>query len=163
MAQIYFYYVHENLNPKSKIIFKGKKGAVTRHFGLKDYVVTKIFDTDYHVIDGAYYIERKLLSEVSEEDRRPVSTAKKRKTKLDETVDMVERMLDIYGNTIIYKDFEKVEARLNRDGYFIRAKHEPERRIKVTTMSKGDGLYEVYDECWIVELVRKEKIENDIY
>lgn len=166
MNRTFYYFVHETADPNSKVIWHGRNRDLCREFFITSNELTQIFKTNSKTLNNEHYVERKYLDTIPEDilkQAKALKVKKKRKTKFDHTIEVVEKMLDIHGNTIIYKDFEKVEARLNADGYFIKAKHEPERRIRYLVMGGGNGAYEIFDECWILELVRKETISNDIY
>lgn len=158
MATPYFYVVHATENPDSKVIAKGKANDIMRKFELNSHnALSLCFKRGDSLIQKSYFIERIPLAEynirVAEERKR-----KKKKTAFDRRLEEIERMLDIHGNTIIFKDRDKVIDRLNRDGYFVKEIHEPRRVIKTKYLSRGR--HEVYDECWILELIRKETIQN---
>jgi len=166
MKRQFYYFVHDTADPSSKVIWHGKNGDLCKEFCITPHELSDIFKTSAKLLYEERYVERKYLDTVSKDilrDANKLKVKKKRKSKFEQNIQMLEKMLDIYGNTIVWKDFEKVEARLNKDGYFIKAKYEPERRIRYLKMGSGNGAYEIFDECWVIELVRKESINNDIY
>ena len=79
---------------------------------------------------------------------------KPEKPKKETKLEKVKRHLDIYGNTITYKNPVKLLAELKKIGYEVRAIHEPRREVYRSTAKKP----EIYSECWILELLKREKI-----
>ena len=172
MGKPFLYYIHETTDPDSPVIFTGRNGHVAKEFGIPVNNLAKMMYRGQVNLHGKHFMERVSYNDISDEDRKkymfnifekkekPQKVRRKPKSKFDKNIEMIENMLDIYGNTIIYKDFEKVEARLTADGYHITAVHEPERRIKRLSIGKGNAGWEVWSECWILKLIRRDVIEN---
>lgn len=163
MARHFYYYIHKTEDPESEVIFHGKCGDVAKRYGVTSNQLDGKVRSGNCLLNDIHFIERVDLNESRQGKRKNYAGLNypKKRSKFEETVDTVEKMLNIYGNTIIYKDLDKIQQRLEKDGYSIKVKYEPERRIKHKALSSGNGNVEVYNECWILELVRRERINND--
>lgn len=83
----------------------------------------------------------------------------KRTKKFDIELDRIKRHLDIYGDTIVWKEPSMFLKALEEIGYFTETKHTPRRVIKYRK-SIDHPRFEVLDENWIIKLVKKES-KND--
>lgn len=153
MSGYFYYYVHETTDPDSPVIAEGMSGKIKEFLGINYNMVALICTKRNGIFNGTNLIERVRLN-----DKQNNTSAQRKQSKFNERIDEIEHLLDIYGNTIIYKDLEKVFDRLNADGYFVTATHEIRREIKSKNPAAWDN--EVYDECWILELVRREIVDN---
>lgn len=153
MATHYQYFIHANLDADSPIIFEGSSVRVCARFGTTARHLATMFARNNPVLKGSYLVTRMPLKEYYENHEKE-KRSRNKKSKFQKTLDMVELMLDRHGNTIIYKDHDKIISRLEQDGYFVKDTHEPKRIIRKSSL--GDHRGEVYPECWILELVRKE-------
>ena len=157
MATTYYYIVHVDTDPDSPVLLEGVYGYISKKLLLHNNNLYRTFHFNDGILDGEYYVERIPIAEYNAlkvKERR----AKKRKTKFDNQISDIELMLDVHKNTIIFKNHDKVIERLNQDGYYVKETHEPKRVIN------GKGLCTkrkyVYDECWILELIRKDEIKD---
>ena len=157
MSTHYHYFVHANEDPDSPIIFEGTSVRICSRFNTTARYLSKMFAVNRPILKDRYLVTRVSLREYEENHQKELRT-KRKKSKFQKNLEMVERMLDRYGNTIIYKDRDKVVSRLEGDGYFVKDTHEPRRVIHNSSLGEHKG--EVYPECWILELVRKETINN---
>lgn len=139
----YYYYVHETPDLNSKVIFSGTATEVANKFHCDIGTVGDAISSGRNCLQRQYGINRVKYGAASV--NRP-SGAFKRQIKT------IETMLDIHGNTIAYKNINKIVKALENDGYFVNLKHEEKRIIHY----KASGR-EVYPECWIIELDHKEK------
>ena len=158
MATQYYYYVHDTGDPESRIICEGKCSVIVNRFHIGANTLNRLFTIGRYYLPGGNFIERVELSkrkDKEEQDRRK----KRSRSKFEKQINSIEHHLDVYKNTIIYKDSKRIEDRLEKDGYHVRLIHEPKRIIKSTNVSHSGC--EVYPECWIIELIGKDEINND--
>ncbi len=153
-----YYRVHLTSSKDSPIIAEGPASVMYQKFDLSYHRLRQIRDSKKRLIFGEHYLEFYPIGTWKEQvkvEKKKAIRDKKRKSKFREHLDIVERMLDIHGNTAIYKDYDKVAAALEKDGYFVKRVHEPERVIRYLTKNHKD----VYSECEILTLIRKETRE----
>ena len=155
------YKVHATTDKDSPIIFEGIRKEVCHELDIDERFFYSMNNSHDCILNNMYYVEKCTYKHANgakkARDPKFIKPVKK-KTKFDKKIESIEWHLDIYGNTIIYKDYEKINKRLEKDGYFVTALHEPERVIKYTNIS-GEGDRDIYSECWILTLVRKETID----
>ena len=159
------YIVHETMEPDSPVIIAGNRKEVCAELLLDEYWIYKLLKNKDNILANQFYTEvrpcktKKEADQVKREAFTKKKPSKKRPSKYEEYIAMLKNMLDIYGNTGIFKNAckhrspEKIIERLESDGYHLKVTHEPRRVIK-SLLSPGEG--EVYEECWIIELLSKE-------
>lgn len=157
------YIVHENDSDESPIKFVGSRKEVCYKLDINDYWIYKLLRSKDDILANKYYTEVVRCNnadEVQEARKKGEKrkTPEKGKSKYEEYIQMLENMLDIYGNTGIFKNAckhrsaEKIIERIEKDGYHLKVTHEPRRSIKSLLTAKP----EIYEECWIIELIDKE-------
>lgn len=157
MATHYHYFIHATEDADSPIIFEGTSVRVCARFNTTARNLSRMFAFNRPILKQKYLVTRMPIKEYEENHRKELRS-KNKKSKFQKNLDIIEQMLDRYGNTIIYKNRDKVISRLEGDGYFVKDIHEPKRIIRNSKL--GDHKDEVYPECWILELIRKETINN---
>ncbi len=157
MSLQYMYIVHANTNPESPIIFEGMSDRIKNKFFLDKNQLYAIFHHHDGILRDEHFIERIPVDEY-EALKAKNQKDKAKQRKFDLQIQTIELMLDVHGNTIIFGSHKKILGRLEKDGYHVKATYEPKRVIK------GKGLNckrkYVYDECWILELIRKDQIKD---
>lgn len=161
---INIYIVHETDDEKSPVLVAGRRREVCDKLLINEYYLYKLLKDHDDILANKYYTETVLCS-TQEEAKQVIEKAynkykpEKKKSKYEEYIQMLKNMLNIYGNTGIFKSAckhrsaEKIIERLEKDGYHLKVKHEPRRSIKSLLSAKP----EIYEECWIIELISKEE------
>lgn len=155
------YAVHETLEENSPIIAVGTRKEVCHKLLLNEYWFYKILKNKEDILANQYYTEIYICngSEEAEAKKKELLNNPKvpkevrKKSAFEKQVETVEQMLKMHGNTIIWKNANRVIKRLEKDGYSVNVKHEPKRVIR--SLLKPTA--EVWDECWILELKKEKK------
>lgn len=152
----WIYVVREEESLDAPVIFEGGRLDVMEFLNVTDnklyYYCQK--EKPLKREGRIYWISRRLRDDKDFDDYES-RRAKTKEEKFEEEIDTIERHLKIYGNTIIYKNPKKHLARLQRDGYLVKASHEPKRTIHYVHKPGENKRHEVYKECWILTLVER--------
>lgn len=151
MAVIYI--VHENEKKSSPIIATGTRKDICEALSIGEYYFYRMNKEKSNLLSNQYYTE-KIEKSIAKEKKKveKAKTIPKKKSPYEQKIERIKQMLNIYGNTIIYKDHERIIKRLNKDGYSVKVTHEPERVIKSLSNSIDS---EIYPECWLLSIDKK--------
>ena len=147
-----WYQVFDATN-KNELVFEGYKEDVCTYLCISDGIMYRCVRYNKPTRDGYLIRNAGRIDKIDNtEERRKKGRPRKEERKKESAYDVAKKMLDIYGNTIIYKDFEKIPEKLKEEGYIVKTKYEPKRVIKRIETKKA----EVFRECMILELIKKE-------
>ena len=156
---------YQVVDKDGKMIFEGTRKQVCDKFCIDDHYFYQLrthnyaFKNQFYIKDSGLLADHKapkeltpyqqmLLKEAEEKKRWNIHPPKeKKKTPFEQ----IKWHLDIYGNTIAYKDPKKIVEELEDMGYKIKVVHEPKRVIR----EKGTNYGEVFSECWIISKENK--------
>lgn len=147
-------------------VFEGMRKDICDTFGLDDHYFYQV-RTHGYAFKNSYYIEdmglkkdvhpsdmslyKEQLEKKKQNEQRWNFKPKKEKKKTP--LENIKWHLDIYGNTITYKNPKKIIEELEGMGYKLKVVHEPKRVIRHRESKVG----EVFSECWIISKEKQEK------
>lgn len=135
---------------KNKCLFSGIREEVMRELGKTENQV-------YWIVTSS-----KIFSYKGEDCCivRAAKVKKAKNSKFKEQLDMIKWHLDVYGNTVSWVEPKKYIEALEKDGYFVESRHVPK---KVIHQKHSTNISDIFYECWILTLIKKEpkEVSND--
>lgn len=163
--QVKVFSVTETPSADSKEIFRGTKAEVSKFLNcsssqiyLKSNREKPIFDKYYihtvGVTTVVYPVERKKNKTRNKTDgKKPVKKISKKR----ENYLRILHCLDIYGNTSNSKDPIKLYGKdFEKDGYIVNVRYCPKQ-----VCCSGYGEKDIYDELWIITLIKKVEVNTN--
>ena len=123
--------------------------AVCDYIGCGKSTISEALRDGRSLIKRKYLVNRYLRSDYLKEKAVKI----RRKSKFEKEYENVKWHLDIYGNTIVWKDPKKIIKELESDGYEVEVEF---RERKVTRYITADNI--AVDELpkrWIITLIKK--------
>lgn len=145
----FIYTIRKDDPDNGEIVVKGLIHDVADFMGASDSTIRNS-DKNGNAFMGCYYASKESIRKKDGEKKSP------RQTKFEKEVDFIKRHLDIYGNTIMFKNPIKHLKALGEMGYLTTIKHNPKRVINYKSENAVINR-ETFDESWVIELIRKEK------
>ena len=146
-----WYQVFDTTN-NNELVFEGYKEDVCTYLCISDGIMYRCVRHNKSTRDGYLIRNAGRIDQLDQTKERKRGRPHKEERKTESAYDVAKRMLDIYGNTIIYKDFKKIPEKLKEEGYIVKTNYEPKRVIRRVATKKA----EVFRECMILELIKKE-------
>lgn len=161
MAGKHWYQV---IDKEGNVIFEGMRKQICDRFCIDEHYFCQIRTHNY-AFQNKYYIKdlglkahiqpsdmtlykQQLAEQKAAQCRWNIQPKpEKKKTPFER----VKWHLDIYGNTITYKNPKKIVEELEDLGYQLKITHEPKRVIRQKDCNQG----EVFSECWIIQKLNK--------
>ena len=166
-TKIKIFNVTDGPEEDANVLFTGSANDICEYLGGYSSQVYRKCDKNKSLY-GQYYIRSsgtQMLvnlrrNRLANEDENPKPKIKKVKglTKKQEDYLYITHHLDIYGLTSYSKDPIKAFGnKFEEDGYIIEVTHRPRIVIK----AKGFGENEVWDELWLIKLIKKVEVNNN--
>ena len=154
------FYIHENKDPNSPILFDGYIREAQEFFKCSDDQLRHAPRSVSHSLFDLYYAEsvKEPFTPPGKQRRKPEMKAKP-KSRFEKRLDMIKRHLDEYGNTFTNKDPAKYTTALKeRYGYEIDVEYRPKRVIH---MLGSHTVVDVFDPIYILTLISKPEGTNN--
>lgn len=152
------YKVHATEDKNSPVIAEGVRKDICNKLDIDEDYFRVMSSEKSNILAKKYYVEKYTSDEkpefigVKAKKKKQLQNAKQ-KSEFEKHVEVVEMMLNIYGNTAVSKNPKRLTKRLEKDGYFVNVEYRPKRVVKaIDNVTMPD----IWNEIWILKLIKKE-------
>lgn len=148
-------YIYTIKDLEGNELANGKKMTINEvcdFIGCNKSSISSALNEGRNLIKKKYLVNRYSMDDYYEKEKRD-NKQKKKQTQFEKEVELVRWHLDIYGNTIVWKNPKRIIEQLEKQGYETSVEHREPRIVRYFT---PDGkVNDNLDERWIITLIKK--------